>query len=60
MPERRILLALLCFLTLVVFLEARGAWLFDPDEARYAEIPREMLATGEEIYSKLVNVCVWH
>ena len=42
----RALLAALLLLTAVVWLEPAGSFLAEPDETRYAEIPREMLAAG--------------
>jgi len=44
MSERRALWALLLLLVALVFFELPGSWLVEPDEARYAEVPREMLA----------------
>ena len=51
MPRRLVPYALL--LLLMWFLPL-GAWhLFDPDEGRYAEIPREMVATGDWVTPRL-------
>ena len=54
--ERRLLLAMLAVVALLLFLELPGSWLGEPDEGRYAEIPREMLATGNWMVPKLNGV----
>jgi 4-amino-4-deoxy-L-arabinose transferase-like glycosyltransferase len=43
-------------LFLPVWLEPAGSWLAEPDEARYAEIPREMLATRDFVTPRLNGV----
>jgi 4-amino-4-deoxy-L-arabinose transferase-like glycosyltransferase len=47
MTERRWLLALIGLFSVLLFLELPGSRLIEPDEARYAEIPREMIAAGD-------------
>src|SRR6185312_11221738 len=42
--ERRALIALVLVFVALLFAELPGSWLIEPDEARYAEVPREMLA----------------
>jgi len=54
--ERHVILAVLAVVTALLFLELPGTWLFEPDEARYAEIPREMLASGNWLVPKLNGV----
>ena len=39
-----------------VWIEPSGSWLGEPDEARYAEIPREMLATRDFVTPRLNGV----
>ena len=51
-PERTLLAALL-FLAAVAVFEPAGSGLAEPDETRYAEIPREMLATGDFVTPRL-------
>jgi 4-amino-4-deoxy-L-arabinose transferase-like glycosyltransferase len=47
-----VLVALLILLA-VVWIEPRGSSLAEPDETRYAEIPREMLAAGDLVVPRL-------
>lgn len=44
---------LLAALLLLVVFELPGSWLFDQDETRYAEVGREMLATGDWVTPRL-------
>ena len=58
MPDRgrKLLLAALAFLLLAVWIDPPGSWLAEPDEPRYAEIPREMLATHDFVVPRLNGV----
>jgi len=51
-----ILLAALLLLVAAVWIEPAGSWLAEPDEARYAEIPREMLASHDFVTPRLNGV----
>jgi 4-amino-4-deoxy-L-arabinose transferase-like glycosyltransferase len=53
MTERRWLLALIGLFSVLLFLELPGSRLIEPDEARYAEIPREMIAAGDWVTPRL-------
>ncbi len=53
MTERRWLLALIGLFSVLLFVELPGSRLIEPDEARYAEIPREMLAAGDLVTPRL-------
>ncbi len=55
-PGRRTLLAALLALLAVIWLEPAGSRLAEPDETRYAEIPREMLAAGDLVVPRLNGV----
>ena len=52
----RLLLLAIGIVLLAVWLEPRGSWLAEPDEPRYAEIPREMLAAGDLVTPRLNGV----
>ena len=49
----RVLFAALVLLVAVIWLEPSGSGLAEPDETRYAEIPREMLAAGDFVVPRL-------
>lgn len=51
--ERRALIVLLLIFVALLFAELPGSWLLEPDEARYAEVPREMLATHDYVTPRL-------
>ncbi len=54
--DRWLLSGALLLLFVAVWTEPAGSWLGEPDEARYAEIPREMLATGDFLTPRLNGV----
>ncbi len=49
MTDRFAVALLTILLALLLFVDVHGAVLVSPDEPRYAEIPREMIATGDYI-----------
>ncbi len=53
---RRLFAAALLLLAAVLWLEPAGSSLAEPDETRYAEIPREMLAAGDLVVPRLNGV----
>jgi 4-amino-4-deoxy-L-arabinose transferase-like glycosyltransferase len=55
-PGSRSLLVALLLLLAAVWIEPRGSGLAEPDETRYAEIPREMLAAGDLVVPRLNGV----
>lgn len=54
--DRWLLAGALLLLLCPVWVEPAGSWLAEPDEARYAEIPREMLASGDFVTPRLNGV----
>jgi 4-amino-4-deoxy-L-arabinose transferase-like glycosyltransferase len=50
---RRLSLLLVLLVPAVLLYPSRGFHLFEPDEGRYAQIPREMLTTGEWVVPTL-------
>ncbi len=53
MIERRAIAGLILLFGALIFVDPPGARLVEPDESRYAEIPREMLVTGDFITPRL-------
>src|SRR6516225_9640920 len=53
MSERRLLLSAIAAFAILILLELPGSPLIEPDEARYAEIPREMLAAHDLVTPRL-------
>jgi 4-amino-4-deoxy-L-arabinose transferase-like glycosyltransferase len=53
MVQRRTLWMFLALFSALLFIERPASWLGDPDEARYAEIPQRMLATGDYVTPRL-------
>jgi 4-amino-4-deoxy-L-arabinose transferase-like glycosyltransferase len=53
MKNQRSLWIWLAVFATLLFLELPGTHLFDPDETRYAEIPREMIATQDWLTPRL-------
>ncbi len=52
----RLLASALLLLAAVLWLEPAGSSLAEPDETRYAEIPREMIASGDWVVPRLNGV----
>src|SRR6202521_5506882 len=54
--QTRLLFAVLLLLLAIAWIEPRRSGLAEPDETRYAEIPREMLAAGDLVVPRLSGV----
>ncbi|HEY6928563.1 MAG TPA: glycosyltransferase family 39 protein, partial [Thermoanaerobaculia bacterium] len=54
--ERLLLAGALLLLAVPVWIEPAGSWLGEPDEARYAEVPREMRASRDLVTPRLNGV----
>ena len=52
-PQRRYAILLLLFFLIAYLLPLGGRDLLVPDETRYAEIPREMIASGDWVVPHL-------
>src|SRR3984885_3605230 len=55
-PSRRTSAVFWLGLALLWFLPLNSPHLFDPDEGRYAEIPREMVASGDWVTPRLDGI----
>src|SRR5262244_3890039 len=55
-PTRRVAIALVALFALVWFCNLDFRRLIHPDEGRYAEIPREMVATGDWVTPRLDGI----